>query len=164
MMIVKYKSCQLGMAVCCFVIVSTVSGCGRENGSQSSGASGSVEIRMINSIGTHQLADVEITTSIRSGTIVHFRLEGLQGQSPSFSGDIGSNVGRWFLYWSGDKKLWVYSETGTSVWLPGEDGTYQKIALRPDSSELIKKMPSAVFDALPSTLREQWAKIRNKPS
>jgi len=117
---------------------------------------------LIDTLGSHQVDSWTITTSFEKGTsVVEFKAESLEDPSVQFSGTVGNDFGRWFLHWDSNREnLWVYGEAGTFVWTENENEEYERQILRPNSTDLIQRMPCAVFDALPSTLKEQWRSIR----
>lgn len=76
------------------------------------------------------------------------------------SGDAGSNASRWFFYWSVDRELWVHSsDVGTFVWQWQSDAGYQRRMVADNAT--IRRMPDAVFDALPKSLKKEWSKKRS---
>lgn len=103
--------------------------------------------------------------SLKPGTsIIQFDVSSTAADGPAFSGTVGSDAMRWFLFWSDESQLWVYGDEGVYVWGATVEGSYEKNALRPDSTALIKKMPVPVFEALPSVLKDRWASTRGEGS
>lgn len=88
--------------------------------------------------------------------IVRYRVT-KDGKAIVESVDRPSTTQRWFVCWDENGWLWFdSSDIGGTVWRPeAATGRYSSTPLTSDRA-LIRSMPSEVFDALPTTLQEQW--------
>ena len=71
-------------------------------------------------------------------------------------GDAGSTYQRWFFFWDpGGQTLWVHSsDIGGCAWTV-EGGSWTQHPLTKDGP-LVKRMPAAVRESLPPTLRKEF--------
>lgn len=131
-------------------IMATAFACGRSSTPSSSTG-------MINRTGSYHFDDIRIEVKIKTGTtIIQFDVAQKSGVNALFSGEAGSNASRWFLYWSPEKELWVYSgDLGVFVWKKDSTGSYQKVIITDDNAA-DAKMPKPVYELLPDTLRKRW--------
>jgi hypothetical protein len=68
-----------------------------------------------------------------------------------FSEEIGSDASRWCFYWSAEGSLWVFSS---------DTGFLKQITAQGSARSISRgeKLPAAVFEFLPASLREVYAK------
>jgi hypothetical protein len=97
----------------------------------------------------HTLQVEERSVSLVFGSLVD------TNRTTVFTEAIGSDAMRWCFHWSADGSLWAYSS---------DTGYFKQITPKPggapDVREVSKgeKVPKAVFDFLPSSLRSSYIK------
>lgn len=117
---------------------------------------------LIDGLGTYKCPSVSAKLDIwvDASAIVNYKLTDDKSGNLILSGNAGSKFSRWYLLFSTDAWLWVYSgDVGSHVWILQSDGHYKR-ALLADDKKLIKKMPAPFFKALPNTQKQSWADIR----
>jgi hypothetical protein len=67
--------------------------------------------------------------------------------------DYGLDSRGWVFVWDDLDRLWAHwAELGTVVWVPQEEGRFEKVWLTPDS-EMIGEMPAEFASQLPASAR-----------
>ena len=149
------------------LILLLVPACERGNTTTSSPVN--AESKLIAKVGTFSVGNggFIIRVFLRPGTksVVDFVVEPVSDQRAILSGSAGSDAMRWFLFWATENgQLWVYSgDEGVFLWHLDSSGKYTRSSVTPEDLHLVKAMPQIFFDALPSSLRSEWAGQRNNP-
>lgn len=71
-----------------------------------------------------------------------------------------SDAMKWAAYWEDDKTLWIHSsDVGLSVWQQNSEGAFTR-AWVGHKTDLIPKIPIALWNFLPSSIKKQWESHR----
>jgi len=133
-----------------FALLPLAGGC--TNNVATSAANGGV----VREAGTYHVDSLSADLAIEiRDHIVHYRIVTRDGRVLLQSTDRPSSRHRWFILWDNTGgRLWVYSgDIGTSVWLPNDEGQFERVSLT-GKSELINDIPDRFFEAMPESAQK----------
>lgn len=78
--------------------------------------------------------------------------------------NLFSDAMRWAACWESDETLWIHSsDVGLSVWQRNPNGNFNQHWVG-DKTDLIPKIPIALWNFLPSSIKKQWESHRQSDS